>query len=113
MGCDSGDREVMGGLYRHHLVIRASLFATFKVARLTLQTRKLWLVGWSMSRPTVPRVTFDLPERKEQKKNKNKNTQKKHEKKRKQKSKNGENEKNTKIRKIKKIRKQKNEKTKI
>ena len=35
--------------------------ATFKVARLTLQTRKLWLVGWSMSRPTVPRVTFDLP----------------------------------------------------
>ena len=32
--------------------------ATFRVARLTLQTRKLW---W-MSRPAVTRVTFDVPE---------------------------------------------------
>ena len=35
--------------------------ATFSVARSTLQTRKLWLVG-GMSRPTLTRVTFDLPE---------------------------------------------------
>ena len=30
----------------------------WKVARLTLQTRKLWLVGWSVSRPTVTLVTL-------------------------------------------------------
>ena len=29
------------------------------VGRLTLRTRKLWLVGWRMSRPTATRVTFD------------------------------------------------------
>ena len=39
---------------------------TFRVARLTLQTPKLWLV----SRPTVARVTFDLPECEEPQKNK-------------------------------------------
>ena len=38
-----------------------ALIATFRVARLTLQTRKLW---W-MSGPTVTRVAFDLPECKE------------------------------------------------
>ena len=42
--------------------------ATFRVARLTLQTRILWLV----SRPTVTRVTFDLPECKENVKYENK-----------------------------------------
>ena len=35
--------------------------ATVGVARLILQTRKLWVVP----RPTVARVTFDLPECKE------------------------------------------------
>ena len=51
------------------------LIATFRVARLTLQTRKLWLV----SRPTVTRVTFDLPECKQlflKKKKKRKRKQK-------------------------------------
>ena len=50
--------------------------ATFRVARLILQTRKLWLV----SRLTVTRVTFDLPECKEffqKKKKKRKETQEK------------------------------------
>ena len=49
--------------------------ATFGVARSTLQTRKLW---W-MTRPTVTRVTFDLPECEELKKEnekKHKQTQK-------------------------------------
>ena len=41
----------------------------------SLQTRKLWLVGWLVSRPTVTRVTFDL-------KNEKRRKQKKHEKKR-------------------------------
>ena len=45
---------------------KLSLVATFRVARVTLQTRKLWLV----SRPTVTHVTFDLPECTEPWKNK-------------------------------------------
>ena len=41
------------------------VFASFRVARSTLQKRKCW---W-MSRPTVMRVTFDLPESEEPLKN--------------------------------------------
>ena len=53
------------------------LIATLKVARLTVQTRKLW---W-MSGPTVTRVTFDLPECKEpfEKKKKKRKQKKKQE----------------------------------
>ena len=44
-----------------HFYLFSSFFLKFRVARLTLQTRKLRLV----SRPTVQRITFDLPECKE------------------------------------------------
>ena len=44
------------------LIVFRKVFATFRVARITSQSRKLRLVGWSMSRPTVPRVALDLPE---------------------------------------------------
>ena len=46
---------VFSGVVDEQLVV---FVATFRVARLTLQTRTLWLVGVA----TVTRVTFDLPE---------------------------------------------------
>ena len=47
------------------LLVLIKTNATKRIARSTLQTRKLWWVGWWMSEPTIPRVTFDLPECKE------------------------------------------------
>ena len=68
--------------------IAAGFVATFRVARLTLQTRKIW---WT-SRPTVTGVTSDPPEckepqnkKKKMKRNARKNEQEKIEKRRKQK----------------------------
>ena len=59
-------------LYFHFIFTLLVLVTTFRVARLTLQTRKLWLV----SRPTVARVTFDLPKCKEPFKNEKKRKRK-------------------------------------
>ena len=65
-------------VYDDHIFQKCKLFSVFfstcRVARLTLQTQKLRLVGWWMSRPTVPRVTFDLPECKDIIKNLRKTT---------------------------------------
>ena len=55
-----------GNTYRRRLSdtrtpTESSIFAMFRIVRLTLQTRKLWwLIDWRMSRSTVTRVTFDL-----------------------------------------------------
>ena len=68
MKCQRCCFSVELGVFWH--VKRVCLVATSSVARLTFTNSKT-LVGWSMLRPTVPRVTFDLPECKELK-NKNK-----------------------------------------
>ena len=64
-----------------NIITPHDFIATFRVARLTLQTRKLWLVGWlvgwSVWRPTVTRITFELPECKQPSKNGKKRKQKK------------------------------------
>ena len=41
-------------LYTQYAILYTLYFiATFRVGRLTLQTRKLWLVGWLVSRPVA------------------------------------------------------------